>query len=79
MDVRYLDDGTKAPADSNRVTIEALPNGMTGFTGSARISGISVTSVDEKHFAKAEEALRAALQWAHGIKLATVYVERPGS
>lgn len=79
MDVRYLDDGSKAPADSNRVIIEELPNGLTRFTGSARISGIAVTSVNEKHFAKGEEALRAALQWAHGIKLATIYVERAGS
>lgn len=70
MDVVRLPPGEEAPADSDSICMNRLPDGRCNLTGTVLLGDESVSIVGEDTYASKEEAETAGLAWAdaHGVK-----------
>ena len=76
MEVRELAPGQRGPEGSDRVTINALESGKSGFTGIRKMGNVNAHAVSPNSFDTEDDALTAALIWAEENGVEVLFVER---
>lgn len=79
MEIVRLGPGERAPDNSDRITINSLPNGRHGVSGvtvDRATRGAAVHMITENSMPSADEAEAAGIRWAMQQPIDVLFVER---